>query len=72
MKELRAQGVSLEIIAGAYHMDMAEVEGLLGKEELGAQERVSRNRRLRNPGRNGSATCQQGFCQTAFNHKACT
>ena len=40
MKALRAQGVSLEIIAGAYHMDVAEVEGILGKEELGAQERV--------------------------------
>ena len=41
MKALRAQGVSLEVIAGAYHMDVADVEGLLGKEEPGAQERVS-------------------------------
>ena len=39
MKALRAQGVSLEAIAGASQMDVAEVERILGQEET-AQERV--------------------------------
>ena len=40
MKALRAQGVSLEVIAGAYQMDVAEVERILEQEEPGALERV--------------------------------
>ena len=40
MKALRAQGVSLEVIAGATQMDVAEVERILGQEEPGTQERV--------------------------------
>ena len=39
MKALRAQGVSLEVIAGASRMDVADVERILGQEELCAQER---------------------------------
>ena len=49
MKALRAQGVSLEVIAGASQLDVAEVERILEQEEPGAQERVVLGWKHRNP-----------------------
>ena len=58
MKALRAQGVSLEVIAGASQLDVAEVERILEQEEPGAQERVVLGWKHRNPLGKGSGMYQ--------------
>ena len=56
MKALRAQGVSLEVIAGASQMDAAEVERILEQEETGSQEQVALGAEPPRASRQGLAT----------------